>query len=135
MAGKPKHRFHLQQQANMTWQILAVNANGEEFWHGEYTLAQNAIRWGQSHQIPDRWPQAVLRDEDIFEGSATVNSISLQSKARKRFDESLLAIMQATEVDFSDAEAVSAFTGMPVEMLEEIPDVADGKSMWQPKTM
>ena len=139
MSGKTKHKFSLQQKPNKTWAILAKKQDGEQYWHGEYSLQQAAVRWGNSHLIPDRWPQAVEVEgtdwgmTSTFNSSLSSNQSPLQT-INSRYDSSMLELMITAEVEFDNRKAVAEFLGLPEEMLEEIPDVKDGKSFWQIKS-
>lgn len=131
MAGKAKHKFSLRQNLDYTWSILALNQDGKKFWYGEYSLQHNAVRWGNSHKNPNRWPQAVERDivEWVEEAVLEIGN----SGPKSSHDSAMLQLMQSAEVNFSCQDSVAEFLGVPIDMLEEIPDVHEGLSMWQIK--
>ena len=131
MAGKPKHGYKIRQKPKNTWEILAKNSDGEEFWYGDFTLKQNAVRWGDSHKIEGRFPQVVESFDDPFglnESSTTASSQSTSDPIDRSFQQ----LCKTVGVDQSNPEDVTSFTSLDQSMLVKYFDPATGLDIWQP---
>jgi hypothetical protein len=131
MAGKPKHNYSIRQKPNNAWEILAVNQDGVEFWHGDFSLKQNAVRWGDSHKIEKRYPQVVQLPDDPF-GIAQGTSAQSSSAPVDPVDRSLLTLYLSAGVNQSDRADVADFLGLPESFLQSVTDPSSGEIIWQP---
>jgi hypothetical protein len=127
MSGKPKHSYVLRQKPSTTWEILAKNSEGKEFYYGDFSLKQNAVRWGDSHKNPTKFPQVVERDfiEDLFSEGLPNQPVGFNPK--------FYSLCEMAGVNPQSPDEVSAFTGLPKESLSQfpIPDTPDNL-IWQP---
>jgi len=128
MAGKPKHGYQLRQKPKNTWEILARNSEGEEFWYGDFTMKQNAVRWGDSHKIEGRYPQVVESFDDPF----GIESSSAQSIQADPINRSFQQLCRSVDVDQTNSQEVAEFCGLSTNQLFSIVDPASGTTIWQP---
>lgn len=126
MAAKQKHSFVLRQKPNTAWEILALDQDGNEFYYGNFSLKQNAVRWGDSHKNPEKFPRAVERD-----GLDEINS-SYSPAPKTGFNKEFSYLCGVSEVNQSSCEEVSDFTGIPPELLVSFPNPDTGEISWQP---
>lgn len=132
MAGKPKHNYQIRTNPNNTYSILAKDKEGKEFWFGSYSLKQAAVRWGDSHKIPDRWPQVVEVENDPF--GLTENNNYIQATPTgpvDPIDRSIFNLMNVSGVDPGNIEEVSEFLGVPAATLQEVTDPTTGEVVYQ----
>lgn len=128
MAGKSKHGYQLRQKLTKEWEILAKDSEGKEFWYGNFTMKQNAVRWGDSHQIEGRFPQVVVNHDDPF-GIVSSPAVSVPVDPVKREFQKLCVTSGVNQEDKND---VMEFTGQPADLLQSVVDYVTGKTIWQP---
>ena len=129
MAGKAKHGYQLRQKPKNTWEILARDQEGKEFWYGDFTMKQNAVRWGDTHKIEGRYPQVVERFDDPFGIADSSNS---PAAAFDPVDRAFQKLCQTVGVNQSDIEDVKSFAGLTDNQVRQITDPASGELIWQP---
>lgn len=127
MAGKAKHGYNIRQKPTNEWEILAVNADGEQFFYGNFTMKQNAVRWGDSHKIPNRFPMVVESEDEFGTESKPVNSIPTDP-----VDRSIYTLCVSAGVNTSDRADVADFLGLPPEILQQVTDPTSGELVFQP---
>lgn len=133
MAGKSKHGYKIRQKPTNEWEILARNSEGEEFWYGNFTLKQNAVRWGDSHKIEGRYPQVVEDFSDPF-GLSDSNATSKSTGPIDPVDRSFQQLCKTVGVDQTNRQEVAEFTSLGLESLRQISDPVSGDEIWQPLT-
>lgn len=128
MAGKAKHSYNIRQKPTNEWEILAVDAEGNQFFYGNFTMKQNAVRWGDSHKIPNRYPMVVEVDQDEF----GINATPIQSAPADPVDRSIYTLCVSAGVNCSDRADVADFLGLPPEILQQVTDPTSGELVFQP---
>ena len=131
MAGKPKHGYKIRQKPKNTWEILARDSEGAEFWYGDFTLKQNAVRWGDSHKIEGRYPQVVESFDDPF-GLSDANANSRSSGPIDPIDRPFQQLCKTVGVDQCDIDDVKSFSGLADGQLMQVTDPTSGEVIWQP---
>lgn len=129
MAGKPKHGYQIRQKPKNTWEILAINSDGEEFWYGDFTMKQNAVRWGDSHKIEGRFPQVVERFDDPFgigTGSSPSKAIPIDP-----VDRAFQQLCKTVGVDQTSLYEVVSFTEQSPEFFVQVHDPKTDTTIWQ----
>jgi hypothetical protein len=128
MAGKPKHNYQIRQNLDNTFSILAKNQEGEEFWFGNYSLKQAAVRWGDSHRIPTRYPQVV---ESASADPFGVESHTTKSIQSDPIDRAVLGLLVQVDIDPSNPIEVAKFLGVEVSQLVMIVDPTNQSQVYQ----
>ena len=131
MAGKSKHGYKIRQKPSNEWEILARNSEGEEFWYGNFTLKQNAVRWGDSHKIEGRYPQVVESFDDPF-GLSDSNATTKSLGPIDPIDRSFQQLCKTVGVNQEDPEDVKSFSGLSDSMIRQVTDPVSGQLIWQP---
>jgi hypothetical protein len=131
MASKSKHNYNIRQKPSNEWEILAIGSDGKEFWYGNFSLKQNAVRWGDSHKIANRFPQVVQLPDDPF-GIEAGSSNNVTSQQIDPVDRSVRALCVAAQVNQSDPADVADFLGLPESILQSVTDPTTGEIVWQP---
>lgn len=127
MASKSKHGYNIRQKPTMEWEILASNAEGEQFFYGNFTMKQNAVRWGDSHRSPNRFPRVAESEDEFGTNSVVVNSVAFDP-----VDRSVHSLCRGAGVDTSDRADVADYLGIPIDSLVQVTDPTSGELVFQP---
>ena len=130
MAGKSKHGYSIRQKPTNEWEILACDQDGKEFWYGNFTMKQNAVRWGDSHKIEGRYPKVVECKDDPYGISAKAGI--QQQAAADPVNRTFQQLCNSCGIDQESLQEILEFTGQAETMLHSVVDPASGKTIWQP---